>query len=171
MFNDLEDDVRGFDREARFKHTKQLVDRTNMMFRSQDELALFLAKGLFRMGLPLSEQGVIDGRSIDTINDLSDDAKTLKASNARTREQLRAGRRESSSGLKCFKCQGYGHGSFECRSGKDDRSNYFIQCFACKEYGHKSPDCPKKSDKPPIKMNPKQSDNVNKGLSLKAGKP
>ncbi len=63
LFNDLEEDTKSMDREARYKHVKALVDRVCMMVKDKEELALFMAKGLFRVGLPLTEQGLIDGRT------------------------------------------------------------------------------------------------------------
>ncbi len=85
---------------------KQLIDRVGMMCKSKDELALFVVKGLFRVNLPLSEQGLIDGRNVVSFNDLNEVATTLKASNARSRDQLRAGRRDVSNSTKCYRCQG-----------------------------------------------------------------
>ena len=72
MFNDLEEDCRGMDREARYKHIKVLIDRIMMMAKDKYEFALFVAKGLFRVGLPISEQGLIEGRSISSFSDLAD---------------------------------------------------------------------------------------------------
>ncbi len=57
MFNDLEEDCRGMDRKARYKHIKVLIDRVLMMAKDKYEIALFVAKGLYRVELPISEQG------------------------------------------------------------------------------------------------------------------
>ncbi len=75
MFNDLEEDCRGMDKEARYKNTYKGLDRYDnvmMMVKDKYEFELFVAKGLFRVGLPISEQGLIEGRSISSFSDLAD---------------------------------------------------------------------------------------------------
>ncbi len=168
LFNDLEEDTKSMDRVARYKHVKALVDRVCMMVKDKEELALFMAKGLFRVGLPLTEQGLIDGRKITCFNDLSEVATTLKSTNARTKDQLRAVKRESGNAPKCFRCHGYGHKFYECRVRMDDRSSRIV-CFTCNQSGHKSPECPTKVDKNTQNSNSKSSDSTQKNLGIRSG--
>ncbi len=168
LFNDLEEDTKSMDRVARYKHVKALVDRVCMMVKDKEELALFMAKRLFRVGLPLTEQGLIDGRKITCFYDLSEVATTLKSTNARTKNQLRAVKRESGNAPKCFRCHGCGHKFYECRVRMDDRSSRVV-CFTCNQSGHKSPECPTKGDKNTQNSNSKSSDSTQKNLGIRSG--
>ncbi len=102
MFNDLEEDCRGMVREARYKHRKVLIDRVLMTAKDKYEVALFVAKGLYRVGLPISEQGLIDSRPINAFSDLADVAISLKAANSRSRNHLRTSRKDGEPGIRCL---------------------------------------------------------------------
>ncbi len=161
LFCDLEEDTRSMDR---YNHIKQLADRVGMMCATKDDLLLFVVKGLFRRNLPLAEQGLIDGRMIKSFKDLSEVATTLKACNTKPRDQSRAGRREWYGEVKCFKCGGVGHKSFDCRGRREDGLSKIV-CYSCNEVGHKSPDCPKRVDKVPSRDN-KSSETTQRNLVL-----
>ena len=142
LFEDFEADVRHMDREARWRHVKSLTDRAMMMFPEKYDLALFMAKGLYRVGLPASDQGVIDSRKITRFSDMSEVAATLKTTNTRSKEFNRSAKREGYLVPKCYRCQGYGHKSYECRQRSDEGVTKIV-CYNCNQPGHKSPDCPK----------------------------
>ncbi len=130
------------DRLARFRHINQLTNRAAMMCDSKEKLRLFLTKGLFSVALTLAEQGVLNAAKIEAANDLGDVAATLKDGQARSQGQSKVVRRDSvASDVKCFKCQGTGHKSFEC-----DRK-FVPTCYVCQQSGHKSWDCPSKQSR------------------------
>ncbi len=62
LFVDLEDETKNMDRVERYRHVKMLVDRFAMNAKDKDQLALFLMKAIFRLVLPLTEQGLIDSK-------------------------------------------------------------------------------------------------------------
>ncbi len=124
-------------------------------------------QGLYRVGLPISEQGLIDSRPINTFSDLADVAISLKAANSRSRDQLRTSRKDGGPGIRCFRCQGYGHKSFECR-GRGDASGPRIVCYSCNQPGHKSPDCPTRSDRSAPADTNKANEASRRGLGVKS---
>ena len=130
------------DRLARFRHINQLTNRAAMMCDSKEKLRLFLTKGLFSVALTLAEQGVLNAAKIEAANDLGDVAAILKDGKARSQGQFKVVRCDSvATDVKCFKCQGTGHKSFEC-----DRK-FVPTCYLCQQSGHKSWDCPSKQNR------------------------
>ena len=75
-----------------------------------------------RIGLSMSEQGIMDTRTIKSYQDLSELALTLKFITVGNKKELRSQekrrdkyQREDRSQVKCYKCNRFGHCSYECR--------------------------------------------------------
>ena len=123
------------------------------MCKSKDDLVLFVVKGLFIVNLPLSEHS----HNVVSFNDMNEVATAQKASNARTKDQLKLGEEIY---------QGYGHKSYECCVKLDDRQSHLV-CYSCNQVGHRSTECPNKSSQ---FSGVKNNDQTNvKKLGVKAG--
>ncbi len=89
LFIDWEEDTRNMDRVDRYRRVKSLVDRFVINAKDKTEVALFLMKAIYRIGLPITEQELMDSRPISTLSDLHDVATTLKTTNVKSRDQVR----------------------------------------------------------------------------------
>ena len=97
----------------------------------------------------------MDTRTINSYQDLSMLALMLKSIAVGNKEELRSQekrredryQREDRSRVKCYKCNRFGHCSYECRSKGSEESQKGIMCYSCDQPGHKSPGCPKKNNK------------------------
>ena len=88
----------------------------------------------------------------------------------RSQEKRREDRyqREDRSRVKCYKCNRFGHRSYECRLKGSEESQKGIVCYSCDQPVHKAPDCPKKKNKDSGFNNRSCQSNA-KGSNLKPG--
>ncbi len=74
LFIDWEEDTRGITDTNML--AKSLVDRFVMNARYKNEVTLFLMKAIYRIGLPMTEQGLMNSRPIYSLSDLHNVAIT-----------------------------------------------------------------------------------------------
>ncbi len=108
----------------------------------------------------------MDSREIVTFKELNRLAISLQTTDSDTRDRVRDGRRINYHGsIKCFKCQGYGHRSFECRTGRVEvKSN--VVCYSYNQNGHKANEYPTKTEQQSFKH---ATDSAPKSLTIKPG--
>ena len=70
--------------------------------------------------------------------------------------------------MKCYKCNRFGHRSYDCRLKVSKESQKGIEFYSCDQPGHKAPDCPKKKNKDRGISNRSGQSNA-KGLNPKPG--
>ncbi len=101
LFVEWEKVAKSLDRVERCKRLESLVNRFVLGAKSVKEVALSLMVALFRIGLPVIEQGLIDSRPIKSYSDLFELATTLKSANIRPKVQYRSERKDDRSSLTC----------------------------------------------------------------------
>ncbi len=126
LFSELESDCRGMNRVARLKYVQALTGRVGILCDTRKKLQLFYTKGFFSVALSGLEQGVMNAAKVENSTDLMDVATTLKDSQVKT--QARHTRRDN--GIKCYKCQGWGHCAFECTARVEDQKPS-LTCYVC----------------------------------------
>ena len=123
LFVNWKDDSRKVDRVDRCRQLKTLVDRFFLGAVSVEECKSLLMIAVYRIGLSRSEQGIMDRRTIKSYQDLSELALMLKSITVGNKEELRSQekrredryQKEDRSRVKCYKCNRFGHSSYECR--------------------------------------------------------
>ncbi len=74
--------------------------------------------------------------------------------------------KESVTSIKCFKCQGWGHNSYECGRTEDRKQS--VTCYACRQSRHKSWECPNKQQNSGS-AGAQNAPEVDKKVNVKAG--
>ncbi len=161
-------DTKHMDPLQTYVHLKGLMDSVNMTIGDRKDVLLFFATAIYRHGLTSQQRAVMDSREIVTFKELNRLAISLQTTDSDTRDRVRDGKRIHYHGsIKCFKCQGYGHRSFECRTGRVEvKSN--VVCYSCNQNGHKANECPTKTEQQSSKHATK-TDSAPKSLTIKPG--
>ncbi len=160
LFGISDRDLKRMDPAARVQYYRGYMDRLLLTNTSAEALALTIVTGMFRQSLYPSEKCLLEACSISSYEDLLDAAEVLTSGGRKSQDRYErreggsdrsysgSGRGENSrsfntEGIRCFKCQGYGHRAYDCRRSG---SSFTYTCFVCNEQGHKSIDCPNRAD-------------------------
>ena len=165
----IDRDVRHMNPLEKYVHLKCLIDSVNMSIGDRKDILLFFASAIYRSSLSTHQKSIMDSREINTFRDLNKFTTSLHSTDSdRSVGSRGSGRGASGFGVKCYRCQGFGHRSFECRVSREE-SKPSIICHSCQQPGHKSPEYPNKGVRASSRKQSRPAEGGKWSLGLKAG--
>ena len=131
------DESRETNRMTRCRQLKELVDRLLLGAKTVEDTKNILMTSLYGIGLTTAETNLMNATKLSNYEDLSNFALNLTSLAATAAECESVRRKEDRTRVKCYKCERFGHKSYECRvkqyesSGLSETYPKPIVCYKC----------------------------------------